>query len=135
VARGGSNLLNLCVLELRSGDVFRDVADLGSGASPPAVAPVAWAPADDSSVPERLVFVGPVPTTTTASNGLFGIFGALRPSAPPSGLFVATPDDGQARRLGTSINTFGPLWRSETSLNGFVRRDDAALALRTIDPV
>ena len=32
--------------------------------------------------------------------------------------------DVQPRRLGTAINTFGPVWRSESALLGFARQDD-----------
>ena len=134
VAPGGSNLLNLCVLELQSGGTFRDVADLGTAATAPAAAPVAWLSVNDTSAPDKLVFVGPAPATTSGAAGLFGIFGALRPSAPPTGLFVTSPQDGQVRRLGTATNTLGPMWRSETSLLGFARQDDGTLALRSIDP-
>ena len=42
--------------------------------------------------------------------------------------------DAQPRRLGTAINTFGPVWRSESALFGFARQDDGTLALRSIDP-
>jgi hypothetical protein len=71
--------------------------------------------------------------------GLFGIFGALRPAAPPSGLFVADlqasgPADAQPRRLGTALNIFGPVWRSGTTLLGFGRQKDGTLALFDIDP-
>jgi len=137
VAPGGNNLLNLCILQLQPGGIFRDVADLGSAATAPTAAPIAWPPAAD--VPDRLVFVGPAPAAASSGGGLFGIFSALRPSAPPSGLFMANLEasglqDAQPRRLGPAINTFGPVWRSESALLGFARQDDGTLALRSIDP-
>ena len=137
VAPGGNNLLNLCILQLQPGGIFRDVADLGSAATAPTAAPIAWPPAAD--VPDRLVFVGPAPAAASSGGGLFAIFSALRPSAPPSGLFMANLEasglqDAQPRRLGPAINTFGPVWRSESALLGFARQDDGTLALRSIDP-
>ena len=138
-APGGHDVLNLCILELQSGGVFRDLADLGTTATPLSAAPFAWPPATDST-PDRIVFVGPAPTAASGGGGLFGIFSALRPSATPSGLFMADLeasklDDAQPRRLGTAINTFGPVWRSENTLFGFARQDDSTLAVRTIDPI
>ena len=96
---------------------FRD------GIAPLSAAPFAWPPATDST-PARIVFVGPAPTAASGGGGLFGIFSALRPSAPPSGLFMANLEasglqDAQPRRLGTAINTFGLVWRSESALLGF----------------
>jgi len=137
-APGGNNLLNLCILQLQPGGIFRDVADLGSAATAPAAVPIAWPPANDSPA-DRLVFVGPAPAAASSGGGLFGIFSALRPSAPPSGLFMANLEasglqDAQPRRLGPAINTFGPVWRSESALLGFARQDDGTLALRSIDP-
>ncbi|HEY8742397.1 MAG TPA: PEGA domain-containing protein, partial [Chloroflexota bacterium] len=140
-APAGHDVLNLCILELQSGGAFRDLADLGTAAIPLSAAPFAWLPATDST-PDRLVFVGPAPTAASGGGGLFGIsgiFSALRPSAPPSGLFMANLEasglqDAQPRRLGTAINTFGPVWRSESALLGFARQDDGTLALRSIDP-
>jgi Ala-tRNA(Pro) deacylase len=38
------------------------------------------------------VFVGPALAAPSGGGGLFGIFSALRPSAPPSGLFMAVAD-------------------------------------------
>jgi hypothetical protein len=103
-------------------------------------APFAWLPATDST-PDRLVFVGPAPTAASGGGlfGISGIFSALRPSASPSGLFMANLEaaglgDAQPRRLGTATNTFGPVWRSDNRLFGFARQDDGTLALRSIDP-
>jgi len=139
-APAGHDMLNLCILELQSGGAFRDLADLGTAATPLSAAPFAWLPATDST-PDRLVFVGPAPTAASGGGGLFGIsgiFSALRASTPPSGLFMASLEasglqDAQPRRLGTAINTFGPVWRSESALLGFARQDDGTLALRSID--
>ena len=139
VAPGGNNLLSLCVLQLQAGGTFRDVADLGSALLGP-IAPVAWPPATGANAGDRLVFVGPAPAAASGSGGLFGIFGALRPSTPPSGLFMADLEktsrleDAQPHRLGTAINNFAPVWRSETTLFGFARLDDGTLALHSIDP-
>ncbi|HEX9373648.1 MAG TPA: hypothetical protein VF897_21720, partial [Roseiflexaceae bacterium] len=138
VAPGGNNLLNLCVLGLRAGGTFRDVGDLGTGAVAPAAAPVAWPP-ESASGADRLAFVGLTPGASSSNGGLFGIFGALRPAAPPAGLFMADLDasglaDTQPRRLGTSINNFGLVWRFETTLFGLARQDDGTLALHSIDP-
>jgi hypothetical protein len=70
---------------------------------------------------------------------MFGIFGALRPSAPPSGLFAADLKgsplaDAQPHRLGTAINNFGLVWRYQSMLYGFAREDDGTLALHSVDP-
>jgi hypothetical protein len=137
LAGGGSNPLSLCVLELEAGGLFRDVADLGAGATLPVTAPVAWPPAAAPGAHDRLIFVRPAPAS--ANNGLFGLFGALRPSAPPSGLFTAAlPGSGledlQPRRLGSAINNFGLVWRFPGTLYGFAREDSGALALHSIDP-
>jgi hypothetical protein len=137
-APGGSSLLNLCVLELRPGGTFRDVADLGT-AAPPAAAPVAWPPDTTTSTPHRLVFVAPAPPVPSTGGGIFGIFGALRPSAPPTGLFAAdlrgsALPDAQPHRLGTAINNFGLVWRYQSMLYGFAREDDGTLALHSVDP-
>jgi len=140
-APGGNDVLNLCVQELQPGGTFRDLADLGSAARPPGAAPIAWAPGTDGS-PDRLVFVAPVPAAASGGGGMFGIFGifgSLRASAPPSGLFVANLQASglqavQPHRLGSSINTFGPVWRSEGVLYGLARQDEGSLALRSIDP-
>jgi len=139
VAPAGSDLLNLCVLELRAGGTFRVVADLGAGAAVPAAAPVAWPP-EGSNGADRLAFVGPALAAPSRNGGLFGIFDALRPVAPPSGLFIADLEktsglaDAQPRRLGTAINNFGLVWRFPTTLFGFARDDNGTLALHTIDP-
>src|SRR6266576_2557033 len=58
MAPGGNDLLNLCVLELQPGGMFRDLADLGSANLGPSGAPFAWTP-DADAAPDRLVFVGP----------------------------------------------------------------------------
>src|SRR5262249_45093538 len=68
---GNTNLLNLCVLELRPDGLFRDIADLGAGGTPPATAPVAWPPAGGDSS-DRLSFVGPAPATSSGNGG--GLF-------------------------------------------------------------
>jgi hypothetical protein len=137
-ASGGSDLLTLCVLELRPDGAFRDLADLGSAARLPAAAPMTWAPANSS--PDRLVFVAPTPASPSGGGpfGLFGLFGALRAAAPPSGLFLANLAGAdlaaaQPRRLATAINTVGPVWRSETTLFRLARQDDGTLTLRAID--
>jgi hypothetical protein len=91
------------------------------------------------------VFVGPAPVQASGGGGPFGIFGifsifsVLRPAAPPSGLFMANLEasgleDAQPRRLGTSVNAFGPVWRSENVLLGFARQNDGTLALWSIEP-
>ena len=88
------------------------------------------------------MFVGPAPVQASSGGGPFGIFGiysTLRPSAPPSGLFMANVEssglnDAQPRRLGTSVNAFGPVWRSEDTLLGFARQNDGTLALWSIEP-
>jgi len=141
VAPGGSDLLTLCVFLLQPGGLTRDLADLGSAARAPSAAPLAWPPAA-ASQPDRLVFVGPAPVQASSGGGPFGIFGifsTLRPSAPPSGLFMANLEaselkDVQPRRLGTSVNAFGPVWRSEHTLLGFARQGDGTLALWSIEP-
>ncbi|HLB78622.1 MAG TPA: hypothetical protein VJO72_16455 [Candidatus Dormibacteraeota bacterium] len=140
VAPGGTDLLNLCILELQPGGVFRDLADLGAGARPSGAAPIAWAP-DADPTSDRLVFVGPAPRPHSGNNpfDFFGTFSWLRASTPQSGLFVANLESSgleavQPHRLGASINTFGPVWRSENVVYGLARQDDGSLALRSIDP-
>jgi hypothetical protein len=104
---------------------------------------VAWPPAAEPTARDRLVFVGPAPAAASGNGGLFGIFGALRPPAPPSGLFTADLElgktsglaDAQPRRLGTAINNFGLVWRFPMTLYGFARRDDGTLAMHSIDPI
>jgi hypothetical protein len=142
VAPGGNDLLNLCLLELQPGGAFRDLADLGSATRPPSAAPIAWTP-DADTAPDRLVFVGPAPAPPASSGGLFDFFGAFSalraPSAPPTGLFVASVEASgleatRPQRIGTAINTLGPVWRSENVLYSFARQNDGTLALRSIDP-
>jgi hypothetical protein len=142
VAPGGNDLLNLCILELKPGGVFRDLADVGSATRAPSAAPFAWPPVADRA-PDRLVFVGPAPTPPSSGGGpfdFFGVFSALRASsAPPSGLFMASVEasgleTAHPRRVGTAINTLGPVWRSQNALYSFARQDDGTLALRSIDP-
>jgi hypothetical protein len=140
---GGRDALNLCVLELRPGGVFRNIADLGNATPAGAALPVAWSPAGEG-LPSRLLFVGTAPAAASSSGGgLFGIsgmFNALRPAAPPSGLFIVDLEktsgfaDSQPRRLGTAVNNFGPVWRSDSTLYGFARQGDGTLALHSIDP-
>lgn len=139
VAPGGNDLLNLCVLELPPDGTFRDLAELGAAARAPTTAPMAWPPAADGS-PDRLVFVAPAPASAPGGGpfGLFGLFGALRSAAPSAGLFLANLDGSdlaaaQPRRLGTAVNTVGPIWRSENTLFGLARQDDGGLGLRSID--
>ena len=134
----GNDLLSLCVLSLRAGGAFRNLAQLGSGTAAPVVVPVAW-PLDTRPELDRVVFVAPAPAAPSASGGLFGIFGALRPAAPPSGLFAAQLEpsvlaDVQPRRLGSAINNFGLIWRHQTMLYAFAPEGDGALALHSVDP-
>jgi hypothetical protein len=130
VAPGGNDLLNLCILELRPGGVFRDLADLGSAARAPSAGPTAWTPVAGKA-PDRLVFVGPAPGPPSSGGGPFDFFGAfsalLASSAPPSGLFMADVEVWgleavQPRRVGTAINLAGPVWRSENALYSFARQ-------------
>jgi hypothetical protein len=137
VAPGAHNVLNLCVLELRPGGVFRDLADLGSVERAPSAAPVAWPPSADER-PDRLVFVAPAPAGPSGGGGPFDFFGALRTPASPSALFVANLEASgleaaQPRRLGTALNTVGPVWRSPNALLSLVREDDGTLALRSVE--
>jgi hypothetical protein len=131
-----ANALTLCVLELRPGGEFRDVADLGSDQRQPTTAPIAWAP---SSVARQLAFVKPVPGASPNGGGLFDLFGALRAPAPASGLFVSDLDASsvqttQPRRLGKLTGVVAPVWREDGTLLSFIRQNDGALALRTIGP-
>jgi hypothetical protein len=142
VAPGGNNQLNLCILELRRGGTFRDLADLGSATPAPIVAPVAWPPTTDRA-PDRLVFVAPAPAPPSNDGkgpfDVFGLFSAPRTSTTSlAALFMANVessglDTARARPVGTATNILGPVWRSEHALYGFTRRDDV-LALRSIDP-
>jgi hypothetical protein len=138
-APGGRDVLNLCVLELRPGGAIFDLADLSTAAPAADATSVAWEPPTYGPSP-RLVFAGPAPVATPTGGGLFGIFDlfdSLRPSAPPSGLYVAGPGpsgaDAMPRRLGSATNTIGPVWRSSTILFGFARQNDGTLSLRSID--
>jgi hypothetical protein len=138
VAPGGSDVLNACLLELAAGGGFHDVADLGTLDRAPSTAPFAWAPSSSGHQP-RLVFVSPVPSSSSGSSGPFGFFGALRPAPPALGLFVVDVEASglggmQPRRLGSITGVVGPVWRSDGNLSGFVRQDDGTLALRSIDP-
>ena len=138
VAPGGNDLLNACVLELTPGGGFRDLADLGTLDRAPTTAPFAWAPSTPSD-PPRLVVVSPAPSSNPASNGLFGIFGALGPAPPPLGLFLVDVEasglqESQPRRLGSVTGVVGPVWRSSSTLFGFARQGDGTFSLRSIDP-
>ena len=137
-ASSGRDQLTLCAIELRAGGGFRDLADLGTGQRLPAAAPVAWGPAGADTAVTRLAFVAPVPGDSSSGAGLLDLFSALRPSAPPTGLFLADLDAAglaaaQPRRLGTIAGVAAPVWRDDHTLLGFVRQADGALALRTID--
>ena len=86
----------------------------------------------------QLAFVKPVPSATPNSGGLFDLFGALRTSAPASGLFVVDLNASgvqatQPRRLGKLTGVVAPVWRQDGTLLSFVRQNDGALALRAID--
>jgi PEGA domain len=141
VAPGGNDLLNLCVLELQPSGMFRDLADLGSATSAPSGAPFAWTPEGDMA-PDRLVFVGPAPAARSSGGpfDFFGVFSALRaPSSPSTGLFMASVeasaiDAARPRRIGTTNNALGPVWRSENALYSFARQNHGTLALRSTDP-
>jgi len=138
-ASGGPDILTLCVIELRPGGDFRDLADLGPAQRIPAAAPVAWGPSVTGASSARLAFVAPTPGSTSNSGGLLDLFGALRPSAPPSGLFLADLATtglaaSQPHRLGTATNMLAPVWRDDGTILGLVRQDNGALALRTVDP-
>jgi hypothetical protein len=134
-----SSAVTLCVVELQQGGSFRDIADVGSVQRLPAVAPLAWAPLDQSHPSARLAYAAPVPASQTSSRvGPLDIFSALRPSAPPSGLFVVDmyatgSGDGQPHRIGTQTGTAAPAWRDASTLLGFGRHDDGSLLLRSID--
>jgi hypothetical protein len=86
----------------------------------------------------RLAFVRPVPGASTNAAGPFDLFGTLRPPEPTSGLFVVDLDASsvqasQPRRFGTLTGAIGPAWRQDGTLLGFVRGNDGALALQSID--
>src|SRR5262249_24327492 len=84
-----SSAVTLWVVELRQGGSFRDIAGIGSVQRLPTVAPLAWAPADLAHPSARLAYVAPVPASAAGSNvSPLDVFSALRPAAPPSGLFV-----------------------------------------------
>ena len=128
--------------ELQPGGMFRDLADLGSATLGPSAAPFAWTP-DTDTAPDRLVFVGPAPAARSSGGGpfdFFGVFSALRaPSTPPTGLFMASVEASgleaaRPRRIGTTNNALGPVWRSENALYSFARQNDGTLALRSTDP-
>jgi hypothetical protein len=130
--------LSLCVVELRAGGVFRDIAEAGLPASLPAVAPLAWAPSEAASDSARLAYTAPVTgVASSAATGLLDIFGTLRPAAAPAGLFVVDLGvDGSAaqpRRIGTVTGLSAPVWRDSATIYGFVRLDDGALGLQSVD--
>jgi hypothetical protein len=136
-----TNTVTLCVVQLRSGGAFRDVVDLGPAQRLPAVAPLAWAPTSPEAVntQAQLAFVAPVPAANTSSGtGLFDIFGALQPPATASGLFVLDLNGGpagtsQPRRIGTVTGLAAPVWRDQSTIYGFVHRDDGSLSLQAVD--
>jgi hypothetical protein len=137
-ASNSGNALTLCVLELRAGGAFRDLADLGSDQRRPTTAPVAWATPRADRETSRLVFVKPVPGAATNGTGFFDLFGTLRPPEPTSGLFVVDLDAsgikaGQPRRFGTLTGVAGPVWRQDGTLLSFARDNDGTLALQSID--
>lgn len=137
-ASNTANLTTLCIVELRSGGTLRDVAELGPAQRLPALIPLAWAPAPSAAGTSQLAFVAPVAAPTTASGtGLFDIFGALRQPATPSGLFVLDVNGGSAisqpRRLGTVTGLAAPVWRDDSIIYGFSRRDDGSLSLGSVD--
>jgi hypothetical protein len=131
--------VTLCVVELRSAGSFRDVADVSSAQQLPSIAPLAWASADRSRPSAKLAYVAPLPASAAnASVGPLDVFSALRPAAPPSGLFVvdldsAAPGFGQPHRIGTQTGTAAPVWRDASTLLGFARRNDGSLLLRSMD--
>ncbi|MBV9602309.1 MAG: PEGA domain-containing protein [Chloroflexi bacterium] len=134
----GSDLFSLCVLQLRAGGGFRDIAQLGSTTPAPVLAPVAWPPRGETG-DNPILFAGPAPAASAATGGIFGIFGTLRPAPPPAGLFAthlepSSVADVQPLRLGRAINNFGLVWRSETTLYAFAPEDDGRLALHSVDP-
>jgi hypothetical protein len=103
-----ASLVALCVLELRSGGTLRDVADLGPAQRLPAVGPFAWAPGAGNGAAPRLAFAAPVPAQTINSGtGPFDIFGAFRPAATPSGLFVLRSEHWRRRRLTAATHRNG----------------------------
>jgi hypothetical protein len=133
----------------RRAEPLRDGARDGRGLSRPR-GPWPWRPRTKHR-PDRLVCWHRGETGSTGFRSarpsvceygpfdLFRVFGALQRAPPPSGLFMADLDGSgpiaaQPRRLGTTLNTLGPVWRSEHRLLGFARRDDGTLALRSIDP-
>jgi hypothetical protein len=63
-----SSVVTICVVELRTGGSFRDIADVGSVQRLSAVAPLAWAPADLSHPSARLAYVAPVPASAANSS-------------------------------------------------------------------
>jgi hypothetical protein len=136
-----TNTVTLCVVQLRGGGAFRDVVDIGPAQRLPAVAPLAWAPTSTESVntQARLAFVAPVPAANTSSGaGLFDIFGALQPAATPTGLFVldlngSAAGASQPRRIGTVTGLAAPVWRDQSTIYGFVHRDDGSLSLQAVD--
>jgi hypothetical protein len=80
-----------------------------------------------------------VPSASSNSGGLFGIFGALRPAPPPMAPFVVDLEasglqEAQPRRVGSITGVVGAVWRLDNSLLGFAWQDDGTLSLRSIDP-
>ena len=132
VAPGGNDLLNLCVLELQPGGMFRDLADLGSATLGPSAAPFAWTP-DADTAPDRLVFVGPAPVARSSGGGpfeIFGVFSALRaPSTPPTGLFMASVGGLGARSRSSAAHWDYATMRSGRS--GGLRMPCTVLRART----
>jgi hypothetical protein len=126
------------LIELAPDGGLRDLADLGTLGGAPSTAPFAWAPTSSGAQP-RLLFVGPAPSSSSGTGGLFGIFSTLRPTAPPSGLFqvdieAQRLEETQPRRLGSLNNVVGPVWKSDRSLFGFTGQNEGRLTLLAIDP-
>jgi hypothetical protein len=87
-----------------------------------------------------LAFTAPVPEAPRSSGigvFVFDIFGALRPPAAPSGLFVVDLNTSggatQPRRIGSLTDLAAPVWRDESTIYGFIRQSDGSLSLQSVD--
>lgn len=109
----------LCLLDIGSGAV-RSLADL-PGATPPAVAPLAWAPDG-----RRAIYTGAVPVAHPGLAGLLAPGAATQPA-----LFLLPGPDALGRPL--NLGGGAPVWRADGLVLAVVA-DKQGPALQLLDP-
>jgi hypothetical protein len=129
----------LCVIELRPGGSFRDVADLGPAQRMAAVAPLAWPPADKNGDAARLASprLSPKPAPIrglACSTCSQPCVHARLPRA--SSLSTWTPQASVSLSRGELPRPPvwpQPVWHNESTIYGFSRADDVSLSLQAVD--